>query len=1442
MHKNIIVVISILFLFQPFVGLHVGTAGMDVGSPKIDEAAWRGTVVERSEREISHVSYNDTDGNRIDDLIDWYLNQNPEMRFSIFVNYYRPVTELNINDLAKLHLTPTFVSKYINSIILEDMGFLEMKAVLLLRDVIGIENAPSVHPMLDTSVRSVKARESDIYSPVVWNDLGLTGTNVNVAIIDSGVDDIIHAGLRGKFVGGVDTTSSLGQVERNPDDGIGHGTHCAGIIMGTGNGGDNIGVAPNASLVDCRVGDVITLGSATMTNFMEALEWVKDNAIRHNISVLSISMGTSHSTDGNDASSRLANEVVDSGVTVVVAIGNDDNGHNANIVSSPGSADKVITVGAIHDRNTVERNDDTIAGYSQRGPRPSDGDNDDMDELKPDLTAPGSDIASCMHNTLGSYVVLSGTSMATPHVSGVAALMKEAYPALKPLQIKDILRRSAQSKGGASYPNKDGKYNTKYGWGMIDAYGAVRRASDMTSPEMNIPAYVDSGSRLNIRAAMDLARTSVMESPDNLEWGITFPDYFAAPNNISITTGINAETVITWDEPYKENGEWHLDIHVEISGGVGDLVEVAPELVFFTTAPHVGQAQQFTFLMNTSVNGIFSPERTSTMVVGDDAEYKPDLTITPNDITFSENPASTGQEIVIYANVTNVGLSDTHGVIVEFYDGNPASGILIGSNDIDVPRESTRQANVEWVTTSGTLHNIFVAVDPEDIIDETFENNNTASKPLAVLGGINREPTSSFTAKPNPADVNEVVSFKGHNSNDPDGTVTEWKFFFGDGTDSGWLPVSYTDHSYPVAGTYSASLVVKDNGGKESTNNDSKIITVKELAGGNMGFYLISETNLSLSRPEGIMEHTRPCPDGYTPFPFPGSPVGRVEYREIGTWQTSFPLDTRELVERGTVTFWIRNVNDGQGYNAQFRTIVRVNGEILIENETDERQVEPGSPPLEIEIHDEVSDFELKYRSTVEISLEVKVNGNGLELVYGAQKYPSGFTTKYLPVKNNAPKIIDAPDVQGWVDDEIVFIVNAEDGHGEIVSYRWDVDNDLEWDIETVANETTFIFEIADEYRINVIVVDDDGATTTDHFTAFINAVGESLPPEVLIEFPGNGTILSGMTMFRGSASDDRGIVNVLSRIDNEPFEPISEDETWEVEVDIDDLVVGEHVFSVMARDTDGQESPVESILFYVVSTHGAPFIKQVILLPEKVNNSGKGQFLVTVYVDDPDGPEDIESVTLDLAEIGLGEKKCELERVGVYGRSVTIPQGTPPGTRIIFVTVRDAAGLENKTNVTVTVVEMNHPPYIEDLTEEKRISLGKPAVLRIMVRVTDENGKGDISSVRIDLTPLEDDSIRYLNDDGVFGDDIEGDGIYTLEYKVPKNAPSGTKRFVITAEDRGGEVAYRDVSITFSKPNSGDAGKAANSEFYDEPIFFIGVILAAVLVILYISTRKFRK
>ena len=1440
MKKNIIIPITILLICQFFITPDMWAYEGGGSSFAPLELSFEGSGERLPEGTLPFPSYNDTDGNRIDDLIDHYIRVGSRERFDIFVNYDERIESRHLLELKTLDLYPAYVSSYINTLIIEGAPPSRFDSILGLEDVIGIENAPLFHPFLSTSVRAIRARASEEYSSAVWSELGLTGENVNIAIIDSGVDDTVHAGLRGKFIRGIDTTSPFGSVERNPDDGVGHGTHCAGIIMGTGSGGDNIGVAPNASLVDCKVGDTATLGSATAVNFMEGLEWVRDNAERFNISVLSISMGTEYSTDGTDAPASLANEVVDAGVTVVVAIGNDDNGHNANTVSSPGSADKVITVGAIHDKNSVTRNDDSIAGYSQQGPRPNDRDNDPMDELKPDLVAPGTDIESCMHNTLGSYIAFSGTSMATPHVSGVAALMKQAYPSLPPADIKDILRRSAEKKGASSLAQLDEKYNTLYGWGMMDAYGAVRRSKDLTTPELKIPAYVDGGSRISIRAEMELARTRYMEKDDLLKWVVSFPAYFDAPDTITVTTDPAIETTASWAPPYEADGNWRLEVEIGLAGSVSGISEVAPVLDFYTRAPYVGQPQQFDFNLNTSINDIYSPGRSYTLTVGGSADHKPDLTITSDDISFSSNPANTGEEITIFANVSNVGMSDAYAARVDFYDGNPQSGILIGSVEMDVPEMSIHQTEMIWVATSGSLHNIFVVIDPENEIDEVSENNNSAVKPIRVQGGINAPPVAALAADPLNADIDEEVSFSGSGSRDPDGTVTEWKFSFGDGNDSGWLPVDYTDHRYSAAGNYTASLIVKDNGGKESTNEETVRIAVRDLEGGNMAFFLSGDSNLTMTRPEGGTGNTKPCPNGFTPYPFPGSPVGRVEYKEIGTWSVDYPQETRKLVERVTLTFWIQNSAENSGFDVQFRASITGNGEMLLEGETEEFYMEPGSPPVELDLYSDISEIELKFRSMLTIVLEVKVNGAGLELVYEAQRHPSGFGVQYLPVENDEPSIVEVPDLRGKVDEDILLWVSAEDGDGEIVGYRWDTDNDLEWDTETVENHTTYVFEVPDEYRVNVMVLDDDGASDTGQFTVDIYAKTQSFPPTVVIEFPENGSIFSHTTVFRGSASDDNGIKTVSVRIDEEPWTMVSENGSWEVEVNVYRLEVGEHLFSVKATDDDGQESDIESVFFFVDTPRTPPTIKQWETIPREVNNSGRGLVEITIIAEDDDGPDDVESVSVDMTVLGLGKKECEMIVPGEFSLSVNIPVGTPPGTKTLAVEVRDRSDLVARTNITLVIIKMNLPPELEDETDDPRIRVGSDLTLTIAVSVSDPNGPDDISEVYLDLTPLGIHETIELNDEGVSGDDTEGDGIFTVQYTLPGEIEGGKKKFIVTAVDRGNEAATLEIEINFISPGISEPVDKDETVTYIIPISIVAGIL--LVLIMFLLARRKRK
>jgi hypothetical protein len=153
-----------------------------------------------------------------------------------------------------------------------------------------------------------------------------------------------------------------------------------------------------------------------------------------------------------------------------------------------GAASNVISVGATDDLNTIPREDDIIAEYSSRGPRADNGDGYPFDELKPDVSAPGTHIMQCEFDPYGDGSGNgygnrgSGTSYATPLVAGVVALMLEANPSMDPYLVREILRFTSERRGEPSMPDVDPFWNREFGWGMVDAYRAVSMALVVAEP------------------------------------------------------------------------------------------------------------------------------------------------------------------------------------------------------------------------------------------------------------------------------------------------------------------------------------------------------------------------------------------------------------------------------------------------------------------------------------------------------------------------------------------------------------------------------------------------------------------------------------------------------------------------------------------------------------------------------------------------------------------------------------------------------------------------------------------------------------------------------------------------------------------------------------------------------------------------------------------------
>jgi serine protease AprX len=319
---------------------------------------------------------------------------------------------------------------------------------------------------LDESTKTIGADR-------VWNDLGVTGMGVTVAVLDSGVD-ALHADLpmASKVVQNVKIASDpFGLVSplvlenlATTDTSSGHGTHCASTIAGSASASNGRfrGVAPGAHLVGIGAGELIVIFSA-----LQGFDWIIENQARYNIRVVSNSWGTTGEFDPNDpinVASRLAH---DRGIVVVFAAGNEGPGDNT--LNPYAVAPWVIGVAA------GNKDGQTLADFSSRGLPGS-------AVYQPTITAPGVDIVAARAATgvitvlgvpsdaaLGadavSYTTMSGTSMATPHVAGVVALMLEAAPNLTPSQIKAALQSTATSMPGYA-PHQVGA-------GYVNALAAV---------------------------------------------------------------------------------------------------------------------------------------------------------------------------------------------------------------------------------------------------------------------------------------------------------------------------------------------------------------------------------------------------------------------------------------------------------------------------------------------------------------------------------------------------------------------------------------------------------------------------------------------------------------------------------------------------------------------------------------------------------------------------------------------------------------------------------------------------------------------------------------------------------------------------------------------------------------------------------------------------------
>ena len=259
-----------------------------------------------------------------------------------------------------------------------------------------------------------------------------TGSGIKVAILDTGIDKN-HADL--SIAGGVNFVVKRGSVNPSDwNDDNGHGTHVAGIVSALNNNIGVLGVAPDASLYAVKVLD--RRGTGYLSDVISGLEW----AINNNMDVVNMSLGTSSDVQALHNAVDIATSA---GVILVAASGNSGDGNSlTNNVEYPAKYSSVIAVGATN-------SSDTVPSWSSDG-------------LEVEVVAPGVAIRSTYKGN--SYATLSGTSMATPHVTGVIALMLSAQ--ILPNDVRTLLSATSKDLGTPGF-------DVFYGNGLVNAARAV---------------------------------------------------------------------------------------------------------------------------------------------------------------------------------------------------------------------------------------------------------------------------------------------------------------------------------------------------------------------------------------------------------------------------------------------------------------------------------------------------------------------------------------------------------------------------------------------------------------------------------------------------------------------------------------------------------------------------------------------------------------------------------------------------------------------------------------------------------------------------------------------------------------------------------------------------------------------------------------------------------
>ncbi|WP_186762787.1 S8 family serine peptidase [Lentzea tibetensis] len=346
-------------------------------------------------------------------------------------------------------------------------------------------------PSLDRSV-------AQIGGPVP----GYSGAGATVAVLDTGIK-ADHPDLAGKVVEAADFTGT------GVSDEHGHGTHVAGIIAS--NGPVYRGVAPDVRLLS---GKVCKPAGCPFDAIIAGMEWAATRA-----RVVNMSLGSDVPSNGTDVLSLAVNRLsAQTGALFVVASGNSGPGK----LGSPAAADAALTVGAV-DRS------DVLATFSSTGPRLGDS------AVKPDLVAPGVGIVSA--GLSGDHVAKSGTSMATPHVAGAAALLAAAHPSWSGAELKDALTSATAVVAGDPYSRGTGRLDLRKAVGSAVRAPGVVNLGYFAGPYGSVPPV-----------SRKVVYRNSSDAPLRLDLAWRGPaSVSVSPSSLDVPAGGSAEATVTLD-------------------------------------------------------------------------------------------------------------------------------------------------------------------------------------------------------------------------------------------------------------------------------------------------------------------------------------------------------------------------------------------------------------------------------------------------------------------------------------------------------------------------------------------------------------------------------------------------------------------------------------------------------------------------------------------------------------------------------------------------------------------------------------------------------------------------------------------------------------------------------------------------------------------------------